>query len=144
MFPDHNIQGTDLYYLGWCHGPAGTSRLFFQLWEITRNQQWMDIVEDSAWSTIVSDVPMRPNVPGFWNNLGQCCGDASIVEFYLNLYRATNKELYLKRALEVTDHLINRIEQVPTTEGIGVFWRHAENRVSTIDFAQVLTDRADN
>jgi lantibiotic modifying enzyme len=32
----HNApEGKDLYYLGWCHGPAGTGRLFHQLHRVT-------------------------------------------------------------------------------------------------------------
>jgi hypothetical protein len=97
VFHDESSQeGMSLYYLGWCHGPSGTSRLFYSLFSSTQDRQWLDIIEDSAWSVIGSDVPLRPDVPGFWNNLGQCCGNAGIVEFFLHLYRTTGKDQYPK------------------------------------------------
>jgi hypothetical protein len=27
---------TDIYYLGFCHGPAGSARLFYQLFKVTK------------------------------------------------------------------------------------------------------------
>src|SRR6185295_11417771 len=34
-------DGLDLYYLGWCHGPTGTARLFYQLHNATGDKAWM-------------------------------------------------------------------------------------------------------
>ena len=37
-------EGKGLHYLSWCHGPAGTARLFYRLHEITGDKSWMDWV----------------------------------------------------------------------------------------------------
>lgn len=29
-------DGKELYYLGWCHGPVGTARLFYRLYQVTK------------------------------------------------------------------------------------------------------------
>src|SRR6185437_2003843 len=36
----HDNQNKGLYYLGWCHGPAGTARLFYRLYQVTRDPKW--------------------------------------------------------------------------------------------------------
>lgn len=41
-------EGRDLYYLGWCHGPVGTARLFYRLYQVTGERVWMDWVKKSA------------------------------------------------------------------------------------------------
>src|SRR4051812_20143680 len=38
----------DLYYLGWCHGPVGTARLFYQLYNVTGDKVWMTWVAKAA------------------------------------------------------------------------------------------------
>src|SRR5262249_38380999 len=37
----HDGDGQDLFYLSWCHGPAGTARLFYRLHQITKEQRWL-------------------------------------------------------------------------------------------------------
>ncbi len=37
-------DGLDLFYLGWCHGPAGTGRLFHYLHKTTGDREWHDVV----------------------------------------------------------------------------------------------------
>jgi len=40
-------EGKDLYYLGWCHGPVGTARLFYRLYQVTGDRTWMEWVKKS-------------------------------------------------------------------------------------------------
>ena len=77
----------DLYYLGWCHGPVGTARLFFLLSEVTGDKAWLDWVRKSANGLLQSGIPEQ-ETPGFWNNAGICCGLAGVGEFFLDLYLA--------------------------------------------------------
>jgi uncharacterized protein YyaL (SSP411 family) len=46
--PHHLPGGEDLYYLGWCHGPAGTSRLYYSLFEATKDEVWLDKIKHAA------------------------------------------------------------------------------------------------
>ncbi|MGH3117465.1 MAG: lanthionine synthetase LanC family protein [Gaiellales bacterium] len=121
----HNApEGTDLFYLGWCHGPAGTARLFQQLHRVTGAAEWRTWVDRSARGILTSGIP-ETQTPGFWNNVGQCCGSAGVGEFLLALHRATGREEYLAFARRLTDNLLAR----GTRDSEGLRWTHAEHRV---------------
>ena len=120
----HEPGGEELYYLGWCHGPPGTGRLFYQLYRITGNPLWLDWTERTAASILNSGIPEQ-ETPGFWNNTGQCCGTAGVLEYLLDLHDATGKDVYLDAAKRFGDHLIaSRSESAE-----GCFWELAEHRV---------------
>jgi hypothetical protein len=68
-----------VYYLGFCHGPAGTARTFYELHQLTREtgyQQWTDKL---ARGVLQSGIP-EIQTPGYWNVVCQCCGSAAVVE----------------------------------------------------------------
>jgi lantibiotic modifying enzyme len=129
----HEPDGEDLFYLGWCHGPPGTARLFYKLFQVTGDKDWKVWVEKSANGILKSGIPEN-RTPGFWNNLGLCCGSAGVAEFFLNLYRVTAKDKYKEFALKHTDEILakgNRNES-------GLSWIHAEHRTRP-DFVQAQT-----
>jgi len=117
-------EGKGLYYLGWCHGPAGTGRLFYLLYEITRDPHWLDWTRKAARGVQASGIPEK-RAPGFWNNVSQCCGNAGVAEFFLNLYGVTHDPEYLAFARRVTDDLLARA----TRDESGLRWVQAEHRV---------------
>jgi lantibiotic modifying enzyme len=50
----HNdIAGRDLYYLGWCHGPAGTGRFLYRLYQMSGDPDWLELVRRQAAALIV-------------------------------------------------------------------------------------------
>jgi lantibiotic modifying enzyme len=118
-------EGRKLYYLGWCHGPVGTARLFYQLHRSTGEAAWLDWMRKGAASILASGIPER-KTPGFWNNLGQCCGSAGVADFFLHLYRLTGEDRSLAFARRVTADLLARATPTP---GDGLQWIHAEHRV---------------
>jgi lantibiotic modifying enzyme len=120
----HEPDGKDLYYLGWCHGPAGTARLFYRLYQVTGEKGWMEWAEKSARSVMSSGIPER-QTPGFWNNVSVCCGSAGVAEFFLNLYRVTHKSEYLAFSKRVTGQLLAK----GTRDKTGIRWVQAEHRV---------------
>jgi lantibiotic modifying enzyme len=120
----HNeTNGKDLYYLGWCHGPAGTARLFYRLHQVTGDKSWMDWVKKSARAILQSGIPEK-QTPGFWNNVGQCCGSAGVGEFYLSLYQVTGDKTYLHFSKRMTNDLLAKA----TDEKNGLKWTQAEHR----------------
>jgi lantibiotic modifying enzyme len=121
----HEPGGEALYYLGWCHGPAGTARLFYALHQVTKDAKWLDWVHRAAHSIMVSGIPEK-RTEGFWNNVGLCCGTAGVADFFLSLYGVTRRKQYLDFCNLVTLDLLNRA----TAEAGGLKWVHAENRVS--------------
>jgi len=113
----------DLYYLGWCHGPVGTARLFFLLSEVTGDKIWLDWVRRSANGLLQSGIPEQ-ETPGFWNNAGICCGLAGVGEFFLDLYGALRDKDYLDFSKRVASRLLAKA----TVEDGRMSWVQAEHR----------------
>ena len=116
-------DGKDLYYLSWCHGPAGTARLFYRLYQITRDAQWLEWVNKSARGVMSTGIPEQ-RTPGYWNNVSQCCGDAGVAMFFFEIARPTRKPEYTDFARRVTSYLLSK----GTRDEKGLRWVQAENR----------------
>lgn len=124
LVPHNQPDGLDLYYLGWCHGPAGTARLFYQLAQVTGDKTWMTWVQKAANGILTSGIPEQ-RTPGFWNNVSQCCGSAGVAQFMLDLYGVTGEPKYLAFARKMTADLLARA----TRDDRGTRWVQAEHRV---------------
>ncbi len=120
----HEPEGEDLFYLSWCHGPAGTARLFLLLNKVTGKAEWMDWVRKLARGVMDSGIPEK-ETPGYWNNVSRCCGAAGIAEFFANLYRATGEDSYLAFARRAADAMLGKA----TSEKGSLKWIQAEHRV---------------
>ena len=129
----HEPEGEDLYYLGWCHGPVGTARLFYRLFQITRDQEWMDWVEKGAKAILESGIP-ESETDGYWNNVGVCCGSAGVADFFLNLHRDFERKDYIDFARHLTNDLLTRT----TITDSGMKWIQAEHRTRP-EFLQAQT-----
>jgi lantibiotic modifying enzyme len=126
----HEPGGTDLYYLGWCHGPAGTARLFYRLYQATDDREWLDWTHRCARALLDSGIPQK-RTPGFWNNVGACCGSAGVGEFFLALYRVTREARHLDFAGRLADDVLARA----TPDKGGLKWVQAEYRVKPEEVA---------
>ncbi|RSN39544.1 lantibiotic modifying-like protein [Amycolatopsis sp. WAC 04197] len=120
----HEPGGTDLFYLGHCHGPAGTAKLFHQLHLTTGADEWLDWVRRFADGVLGAD-PLTRQSPGYWNVVSQCCGTAGIGEFLLRAWALTGESEYLQYARELGGQLIAR--STPAEDG-GRCWYDAANR----------------
>jgi lantibiotic modifying enzyme len=120
-------DGRELFYLSWCHGPAGTARLFHKLGGVTGDRSWSAYVPRLAQGIVGSGVPQRS--PGFWNNISQCCGNCGVSDFFVSLHGLTGDASHLAFAQRVADDTLARA----TAEGDGLKWVQAENRVSPND-----------
>ena len=124
LVPHNQPDGLDLFYLGWCHGPTGTARLFYQLHAVTGDDTWMAWVDKAANGILKSGIPEQ-RTPGFWNNVSQCCGSAGVAQFFLDLHGVTRDPKYLTFAQRMTDDLLARA----TRDVTGTRWVQAEHRV---------------
>jgi lantibiotic modifying enzyme len=116
-------QGSDdLYYLGWSQGPAGTARLFYQLYTITSDKTWMTWVDMSANGILKSGIPEQ-RTPGFWN-VGQADGSAGVAQFFLDLYGVTKDQRHLNFAIKLSADLIAHVAR----DSAGSRWAQAEKR----------------
>jgi lantibiotic modifying enzyme len=120
----HSAPGNEaLFYLSWCHGPAGTARLYRALAAVTRDPTWDARVNELALGIQAMKVPERS--PGFWNNISQCCGNCGVTEFFLALHRRNGDAGRLAFAEEVAHDTLKRA----TAERDGFKWVQAEHRV---------------
>jgi lantibiotic modifying enzyme len=120
-FPDL----TDIYYLGFCHGPAGTARTFFELHTITGEQGYKQWTERLANGVVQSGIP-EETTPGYWNVVCQCCGSAAVVELFVGLWAASGRKDYLAFAQRVARQLVSRGTNL---DGKGTRWYQAWTRV---------------
>jgi lantibiotic modifying enzyme len=103
----HEPDGTDLYTLGWCHGPPGLAWTFRQLELTTGGQEWRTWIRRAARADRNSGIPEQRE-PGFWDNVGRCCGSASVAEFFLDLHRLEGHDDDLAFAQLMVDDLLAR------------------------------------
>jgi lantibiotic modifying enzyme len=121
----HDDERKKLFYLAWCHGPAGTARLFYRLYQVTGDKTWLDWTIKSARAIVAEGGPQKAVSPGEWNNVGMCCGISAQGEFFFDLYRVTNDRQYLDLAKKASDHVL--VEA--TKDAKGYRWVQVETRV---------------
>jgi lantibiotic modifying enzyme len=120
----HDPDGKDLFYLSWCHGPAGTARLFHQLARTTKDGAWLEPAHRLARGiTTMTPIP-EERTPGFWNNISQCCGNIGVAQFFLDLHRTSGDVNALAFARR---NLADTLRRATEVDG-GLKWVQAENR----------------
>jgi lantibiotic modifying enzyme len=108
---------------GWCHGPAGTARLFLALQEIDPRDQWQQGIEGCLQALRDSGIPERKH-PGFWDNLGRCCGSAGVGMLLLDGFAATGDVGLLDFADVLAADVMSRALQLPG----GMAWSNTEHK----------------
>lgn len=122
----HAPGGEALHYLGWCHGPPGTARLFLQLSQ--NDPAWAEAVDGLTEGLLATGIP-DVRTGGFWNNIGRCCGDAGVAEFAQDLIEmghGDERVMHLRDAC--TANVLRSGVEVDTPIGTGLSWPHAEHR----------------
>jgi lantibiotic modifying enzyme len=120
----HEVDGTDLYTIGWCSGPPGLAGLFLRLEELTGRREWRDWALRCARTVTTSGIPER-RYAGFWDNVCQCCGSSGVADFFIGLHEATGDPQYLDFALVVLDDIVDRA----TRDETGTRWHNIEHTV---------------
>lgn len=123
LLPHELPQQSDLFYLGWCHGPAGTDRFFYELSAVTKDPHWKTFADTAAESLLQSGIPEK-ETPGYWNNISRCCGAVAVGEFFLARCRLTKAAADRAFAIRIAEYLKRRAE----TDASGLKWVQAENR----------------
>jgi len=121
----HDGDGAELFYLSWCHGGAGTARLWERLHAIDGDPVWRASEDAGARGIIAQGVPEQ-RTAGFWNNISQCCGNAGVAEYFLKRYARTGASSDLAYARRHADDLLHR----GTEDSDAERWVQAENRIS--------------
>lgn len=79
------------YMGGWCNGSAGFVPLFTMAWRTSRDDRWLRLAEQAAWTTWEADEPVS----------SLCCGRSGRTYALLNLYRHTDETEWHERAREL-------------------------------------------
>ena len=95
----------DLYYLGVCQGPVGTSRLFFKLWQLTKETEYRDFIEKLTNGLLAAGAPLVHS-EGYWRTNCYCCGAAGMLEHFVNVHQLFEKPEYLRAAYEAVEAII--------------------------------------
>jgi lantibiotic modifying enzyme len=119
----HEPGGRDLYYLSWCHGPAGTSRLFYRLHQITGEGVWLEWVRSLTAATLAAGIPEQ-RTAGYWENISQCCGNIGVGQYFLDLERTLRD----RSARSMIERVVADTMKRATTDDRGLRWVQAENR----------------
>lgn len=114
----------NLFYLGNCHGPVGTAKLFYELYKVTGKEEYLSEVKALADGAHSLKAPFAQSA-GFWNTTCICCGPAGYVPFYAGLYRATGDEMWRK--------LLHRVGEVLVGSRTGNHWNIAFDRTRPDD-----------
>jgi lantibiotic modifying enzyme len=118
-------KGPEVFMGGWCHGPAGTGRLFLLLHSITGEARYREIAEKGANFVVqyaanaekAGTDGQKPYVPPSY-----CCGVAGVVEFFCDLHRVTKNDAHAAFAKKAADYLVD----VAIQDGNGRKWKNGQ------------------
>lgn len=107
-FGDASDKSHSKYQLGWCHGPVGTSALWWQLHEATGEQSWLQWLE---WGANAFDpLALPPHLKGlvrFHRGPTYCHGLSGDGDFLLGVSRVLGGAHYANRGLAKADKLLH-------------------------------------
>lgn len=115
-----------IFYLGACHGPAGTGKFFYKLYQVTKNPEYEKDLQELFEGLEALGAPDKMSA-GLWNCVNYCCGASGHVHTYIGLYLSTGEERWKKLAEQSADILLGEKEQ---TEDGAVYWRTALDRIA--------------
>lgn len=121
--PRDGENAEDLYYLSWCHGPAGSARAYYTLHQLNLDKPWLDAVHQAARSITSAGLP-DARTPGYWDNYSACCGHAGILNFAIDMYGLTRDKSWMTLADRMGDDLVKH----SIHDDKGRRWAHAEHR----------------
>ena len=113
LIPHHIYGAPDekpVFYLSSCHGPAGTSKLYYKLYQHTGDESYLQQIEDLVDGIESVGAPEKMS-PGFWNNVTLCCGNAGLLHFFVGLYEADGKERWINLARRTAAVIIGEAEE---------------------------------
>lgn len=124
----YTLPDDGIYYLGFCHGPVGTSRFFYEHYRVTgdkRHEQWY---KDLAEGIIAAGAPEFQS-PGYWNIHSQCCGTAGILNLFLGIWAETGESKYLDYARRAGRQIIASSTHEHSDNCLHAKWFQAQSRV---------------
>lgn len=100
----------DLFYLGNCHGPVGTAKLFYALYKATGEHAYYEQVIGLCDGMEALGAPFYQSA-GYWNTTCLCCGPAGFIPLYAGLFYEDGDERWKKLAHGVGEILLGTKQQ---------------------------------
>ena len=115
------------FYLGQCHGPAGTGRLFTLLARLTGDSSYLAPLDTMMRGLEDLGAP-RTRSWGWWNNHGRCCGDAGLGDAALLFADGSCSDAQRHAFLGLADDCASVVEDESSVDNGGRSWAQAEHR----------------
>lgn len=103
------LEENPVFYVNLCHGPAGTSKTFDLLNDITGDQKYRNFMHQLYLGTKDKGVPYVQSET-LWNNVSYCCGTAGLLNWYIGMYLKEYDEEYLHLASDCGEILAGEAE----------------------------------
>lgn len=110
LLPHYHPDTEHICYVGYCGGPVGTARYFYQLAQQTGDADAKKDFESAIQGLDRVQAPAKRSA-GYWETDNYCCGTAGILQLFTGAYIVTGRSEYLKKAQQTADILINRAAQ---------------------------------
>lgn len=107
LLPHYLPDDNHMCYAGYCGGPVGVSRYFFEYYKITKQKDYLKDFYKAINGLSVLHVPEERSA-GFWNTDNYCCGTAGVLQLYIGVFLATKNQNYFQKAKATADILLNR------------------------------------
>ncbi|MDR3335794.1 MAG: hypothetical protein LBT16_01190, partial [Treponema sp.] len=120
-YPDNR---EDVFFLGLCHGPVGSSRVFVLLHRLTKNPIYRDFYVELTQGIIGAGAPEYHSA-GYWDCHCQCCGTAGFVNLFLGIWLESGGDEYLDYAVRSGKVLLGGA----TYDGEKAIWYQAFTRL---------------
>jgi lantibiotic modifying enzyme len=115
-----------IYYLGACHGPGGTGKFYYKLYQVTKEETYLKQLHELYDGIEALGGPVKMS-EGLWNCINLCCGAAGHVQAYTGLYVSTKETKWLELARQSAGVLLGEME---TTEDGANYWQVALDRIA--------------
>ncbi|MCM1399358.1 MAG: hypothetical protein NC225_07760 [Clostridium sp.] len=116
LVPWHDNPKEDtIFYVSSCHGPAGTSKLFYRLHQITGKKEYLEFIDGLYKGLRYLEVPEKQSA-GYWNTTCLCCGTAGVLQFLINYSLVTGSDKAKEVAVTAGNILLG--EQEKQNKGI--------------------------
>lgn len=115
------------FYLGQCHGPAGTGRLFTMLARLTGDASLLSPLDTMMRGLDGIGAPSTRSW-GWWNNYGRCCGDSGLGDAALLFASTPSTDVQRAGYLSLAHACASVVEDhSESTNGVRS-WTQAEHR----------------
>ncbi len=98
-----------LYDLGWAHGPAGSARFFYKLYEVTKEVKYLDLFSASAIALLNSGIPYNQDTVSFGHEnipIDTRFGMAGMIPLLLKANKTFKQDSYFEMSEVLTNSIM--------------------------------------